>query len=108
MPRLFRRVLILLLATVLAATTAMAQPPGDPLRSLRPALSDSADLFARLWSLLARPWKNGCQVDPSGPCLPRGSGVAAEDNGCEVDPNGFQCRATKNGCSVDPDGRCVP
>ena len=100
MPRSSRRVFILLLVTALAATAARAQSPTDNLQPLRPA-----DLFVRLWSLLAQPWsKNGCELDPSGRCLPLGSGPTAADNGCEVDPNG----TTKNGCEFDPDGRYHP
>jgi hypothetical protein len=110
MPRLSRRVLTLLLVTALAATTALAQPPTGAFQPLRPALSDSGDLIARLWSLLGRPWtKNGCGLDPSGRCLTKGSSPVAGDNGCGIDPSGGRCPATtKNGCSVDPNGRCLP
>jgi hypothetical protein len=110
MPRLSRRVLTLLLVTALAATAALAQPTTGAFHPLRPALSDSGDLFARLWSLLAQPWrKNGCSVDPNGRCLPKGSRAVTLDNGCDVDPNGGRCPATtKNGCGIDPDGRCLP
>jgi hypothetical protein len=109
MPRLSRRVLTLLLVTTLAATTALAQSPTAAFQPLRPALSDSGDLFGRLLSLLGRPWtKNGCEVDPSGRCLTKGSRPVAGDNGCEVDPSGGRCPATtKNGCELDPNGRCV-
>ena len=92
MPRLSRRVLTLLLVTALAATTALAQSPTEAFQPLRPALSDSGDLFAHLWSLLARPWtKNGCELDPDGRCLTKGSRAAAGDNGCELDPSGGRC-----------------
>jgi hypothetical protein len=94
---LSRRIFFLLFVTVLAATAARAQSPTDTLQLLRPA-----DLFARIWSLLAQPWdKNGCEFDPSGRCIPLGSTPAAGDNGCELDPSG----TTKNGCEVDPSGR---
>jgi len=110
MQKATRRILTLLLVTALAATTALAQSPTGAFQPLRPALSDSGDLFARLWSLLARPWtKNGCEVDPNGRCLTKGSRPVAGDNGCELDPSGVRCPATtKNGCSVDPSGRCLP
>ena len=109
-----RRVLTFLLVAALAATVALAQSPTGPAQPFRPALSASANLFARLWSFLApSSGRNGCSVDPSGRCLPQGSGLVAEDNGCQVDPSGL-CRKvprsvqTKNGCQVDPDGRCMP
>ncbi len=97
MPRSSRKIVVLLFVTALAATAARAQSPTDTLQLLSPV-----DLFARLWSLLAQPWyKNGCEVDPSGRCVPLSSVPMAGDNGCEVDPNG----TAKNGCELDPDGR---
>lgn len=111
MPRLTRMVLTLLLATLLVGTAALAQSRTGS-RSLRLTESASPDLFANLWSLLAQWSKNGCEVDPSGRCLPKVSRLRAGDNGCEFDPSG-RCREsqgpvhTKNGCELDPDGRCV-
>ena len=115
MPRLSRMVLTLVLTTLLVTTAALAQTPVfSAVRPLGPAASASQDLFARLWSFLTQPWsKNGCEVDPSGRCLPQGSGLAPGDNGCQVDPDG-RCRAgqspvqSKNGCELDPNGRCTP
>ena len=110
MQKATRRILTLLLVTALAATTALAQSPTAAFQPLRPALSDSGDLFGRLLSLLGRPWtKNGCEFDPSGRCLTKGSRPVTLDNGCEFDPNGGRCPATtKNGCGIDPSGRCLP
>jgi len=114
MPRFSRMVLTLFLATVLAATAALAQSPAaSAVRPIRLAASAPPDLFAQLWSLLTAPWsKNGCEADPSGRCLPKGSGPTTVDNGCELDPDG-RCRAgqstvqPKNGCEFDPNGRCI-
>jgi hypothetical protein len=111
MPRLTRIVLTLVLATLLLGTAAMAQSRTGS-RSPHLVESASSDLFVRLRSLLAQWSKNGCEVDPNGRCLPKGSSLATGDNGCAVDPSG-RCRAsqtpmqTKNGCELDPDGRCV-
>ena len=106
MQKATRRILPLFLVAALLAMPWAVSAAGS---QARPALSDSGDLFVRLWRLLPQPWtKNGCDVDPSGRCLTKGSSPVAVDNGCELDPNGGRCpTTTKNGCEVDPDGRCV-
>jgi hypothetical protein len=113
MPRLTRLFVTLLLATVLAGTAALAQSPiSSAGRSFRVTESASADLFARFWSLLGRWSKNGCELDPSGRCLPKDSGL---DNGCGLDPDG-RCQTSQstgqtkadNGCGLDPSGGCKP
>jgi hypothetical protein len=88
MPRFARMVLTLLLVSVFAATTALAQAPAISVRNF-PFSASSPELFAWIQSHLAQfRSKNGCSVDPSGRCLPQGSGLSRGDNGSEVDPSG--------------------
>lgn len=102
MPRFVRMVLSVLVVTMLAATTALAQTPAAYVHPVRLAASAFPDLFAWLWSLpLKSRSKNGCSVDPNG---------VAGDNGCQVDPDGQRQAGqstTKNGCELDPSGRCI-
>lgn len=81
----------LLLVLVLFAVPALQAAPNradaGPAPSA-PAAPAAWDLFTQVWDLLTRVWSaNGCEVDPSGRCLPRPATVEI-DNGCEVDPNG--------------------
>jgi len=106
MTPLSRKASVLLVALLLATTAVSAAPPRT-----RPALIPM-DPLAQLWSFLTSLWtENGCQVDPSGQCLP---GTVTSKNGCSVDPDGRCLPGTssttvtpKNGCQVDPDGRCL-
>jgi hypothetical protein len=89
--------LVLLLASILATTAALADPLWDaqPRRSTI-SCSDLMDVFAQLWGFLTHVWnKNGSQVDPSG---------VQTKNGHQVDPDGMQM---KNGSEVDPSGRTL-
>ncbi|HZF08289.1 MAG TPA: hypothetical protein VFE33_05820 [Thermoanaerobaculia bacterium] len=73
-----RTLLVLLLAALLTASSALAAGP-------TPA---APSLLARAWSLLASLWgEEGCHLDPSGRCV----------TAPKID----------TGCNVDPDGRCV-
>jgi hypothetical protein len=68
----------------------------------------SAGFFDPLWALLSSLWgtKIGCEMDPSGRCLP------APKEGCGMDPNGRCLPAPQPtsdiGCELDPNGRCSP
>jgi hypothetical protein len=117
MTRLSRIALALLVALALATTAVSAVPPSAAApRTSRMADAAPMDFFVRLWSLLTSAWsKNGCQVDPSGRCLPdTGSVMTTGDNGCGIDPDGHCLPGTgsatatgDNGCHVDPDGLCI-
>jgi hypothetical protein len=114
MPRLSRITLTLLLATLFAASAGLAQTPTRPtLRPLGPVTLVSENLFVRLWNLLTHYGsKNGCGIDPSGQCLPVGSGATPVENGCQADPDGCLAGQSSspqadNGCGIDPDGRCI-
>jgi hypothetical protein len=92
MTRWTRIALVFLLVAALATTAVPAAPlSGAGPGADRIVVSTPLDLLARAWDFLASLWsKNGCQVDPSGLCLPdQGSGTTK--NGCGADPNGY-CR----------------
>jgi len=96
-PSLRRTALVLLLAALLAPSWALAAGPQAPA---------APSLLARAWSLLASLWgEEGCNVDPSGRCVP----APRTDTGCNLDPNGRCVTAptTDTGCGLDPNGRCV-
>ena len=64
--------------------------------------------FDSFWTLFSSLWdtKAGCEMDPSGRCLPE------PKIGCGMDPSG-QCLPAPQpqieaGCGLDPDGRCNP
>jgi hypothetical protein len=110
MNRWSRSALILLAAVVLVTPPTFA----NLLSEAGPGWSGIAgtvgeESYSAFWSFVTRLWaKNGCQVDPSGRCLPL-PGHAA-DNGCSADPNGrclpLPSHAADNGCSADPSGHC--
>jgi hypothetical protein len=91
-----RKFLVLLLATALVAPWASAA--GAEPRTARKADSPAShDLLARAWSLLTSLWSDeGCNIDPSGRCVPAAVQGAQPkldaDTGCAIDPNGLCIR----------------
>jgi hypothetical protein len=113
-PFLPEAVLLLVLLVLLLAVPSLQA--AEPWLDVQPARSASVGpgpwgLLTRVWGFLTGVWsENGCEVDPSGRCLPP-QGAVTVDNGCEMDPSGRclppQGSATvDNGCEADPDGRC--
>lgn len=91
MPRLSRRIFVLLMAAILTATATLADSrQGARPRRIEIAAAAPMDLAARLWSLLARAWtKNGSMIEPDGNSLQTPVPTATNgDNGHQVDPDG--------------------
>ena len=85
-----RKIVLLLLATVLTASGAWA---AEPLRSAPGADPVALDLAGRLWRWLTGLWNEaGCELDPDGRCITPPNGgpgsTSQADAGCELDPNG--------------------
>jgi hypothetical protein len=109
---LSRRVIGLLL--ILAVAVPLT---ASPIHSSDPVHFEATAPLASLWGWLSHVWaKNGCMIDPNGPCLPATGSIpappAGADDGCGIDPSG-RCQsapnplpAAENGCGIDPNGRC--
>lgn len=89
MNRWSRLATVLLIAVALCTPSVFATSPSAAVPYWSGSVASvPAESFARFWSFLTSLWaKNGCEVDPSGRCLPRPSQAAA-DNGCSADPSG--------------------
>jgi hypothetical protein len=111
------RLKIVLVAVLFLLTTAPWASAGPWHGSGHPAMSSAdgiviPDFLSRAWRLLTGIWtKEGCNIDPSGRCLPAPAPLPTKE-GCHIDPNG-RCLPTaaplptKEGCQIDPGGRCV-
>ena len=86
------------LIAVALASSLVSIPSG---RFLQPLW----DLVSSLWTT---PAQAGCEMDPSGRCLPQQPKL---DAGCGADPDG-KCLPLQpqldEGCGMDPNGRCNP
>jgi hypothetical protein len=87
-----RKILLFLLAAVLAAPWVSAAPRTEgPVPAVEPSLLERLDRF---WSFLWNAWsKEGCRIDPDGRCSTGTAEPATQ---------------TETGCRIDPDGRCLP
>lgn len=84
-----RKILLLLLASVLVApwASAAALKPESSRAKFR-AVEPAAEFLNRLWGFLRRVGsKEGCDIDPDGRCAPRPSPTRA-GVGCDIDPDG--------------------
>ena len=107
-----RRIVLLAALLLLIAPWASAAPPHGS--SSQPArISEGIgipDLLSLAWRLITGGWsKEGCQIDPSGRCLPI-------KTGCQIDPSGHclsglstttPLSSSDLGCQIDPGGRCI-
>jgi hypothetical protein len=102
MSRPLRIAFVLLIVSIAAATSVLA----DPLWNIQPRLSvvsapTPMDLVARFWRVVAGPWnKNGSEMDHYGLRTKSGGMIGVDgntlqtpvprktDNGPEADPNG--------------------
>lgn len=85
-----RKILLILLVTVLAAPALSATGP-QPKYSVRPVEGPVLEFLSRFWSFLHKvQTKEGCGIDP---------------DGCTLQNPRPQ---TREGCRIDPDGRCLP
>src|SRR5947209_8771818 len=95
----FRRTTILLLLVAICATPCVwaagpraAESSSRQEWGLEPA---GLSLLNQLWSTLRALWgEEGCNIDPSGRCLPTPA------------PQPPSTLQTDNGCGIDPSGRC--
>jgi hypothetical protein len=124
-----RRVVLLAALLLLIAPWASAAPRHGNAQPVR--ISGIPDVLSLAWSYITGGWmKEGCQIDPSGRCLPTSAPVSSPlnsaDLGCQIEPTGHCLPAsslkasrrtnrrhssvlpTKEGCHIDPSGRCVP
>lgn len=84
-----RKLVLLLLVTILAAPWASAAEPGHA--NARPAKTYVSPLgfLGRLWSFLTSAWgETGCMIDPDGRCTPEPQPTNWADEGCMIDPDG--------------------
>lgn len=85
-----RKILLILLITVLAAQALSAAGPQTEY-SVKSPEEAIVDYFSRFWGFFHKVQnKEGCRIDP---------------NGCTSQNPRPQ---TKEGCNIDPDGRCRP
>ena len=110
------RLKIALVAVLLLTTTPWASAGPRPGSGHTARISGEVmipEFLSRAWSLLTGLWtKEGCQIDPSGRCLPAAPPLPTKE-GCQIDPGG-RCQPapsplpTKEGFNLDPNRRCLP
>jgi hypothetical protein len=109
-----RRIIVLATLLLLLAPWASAAPRHGSTPPPRASVGIGIpDVLGLAWRLMTGGWmKEGCNVDPSGRCLP----VVPIKTGCQIDPGGHclsdppttPLTSADTGCHIDPSGSCIP